>query len=254
MKKEIKFFKLSLFLLLVLIGCEKDDCRVVEYYEESHDPMMKMCLIDGNAELYEVETYYQSGQIKSRFLMESGNINGKLKKFYESGSLKEESTYKEGILQGDYHTYRENGKPYVYNYFVDEFAVYAKTYKDQNGHQEVLETYRPVLVYEADTVYELGSTFRVKVSLPIPDTLVGDKGLYFAYQMKSISLKDSVIINPLNEVHLDSKEPITCSVLLDTLGKRVFYGHVINKPEKWFYDSFERVIEVVPPSSVNKEQ
>jgi hypothetical protein len=24
--------------------------------------------------------------------------------------------------------------------------------------------------------------------------------------------------------------------------------------EKWFYDSFERVIEVVLPSSVNKEQ
>ncbi|MCG8330981.1 MAG: hypothetical protein MI974_25030 [Chitinophagales bacterium] len=236
----------SIVILFLFTSCNKDDCKYVEYFEDN-SPKLKMCTIDEDKSHYCYEELYNNGKLALKFCLIDGEFEGEVIEYYTMGAVKKITTYVHGKKHGDYSSYKEDGRLSNYNYFYEGHPCYIETYEYDNNQQKIsVDGFNPILTFDSGTIFAVGDTFRFKVSLPVPDSLLKGRELYFAYQMKSIGLKDSVIVHPANEALITNKTEKSFNIILDTLGKQIFYGHLVHKEENLFYNSFEQIIEVVP--------
>ncbi|MCB0520563.1 MAG: hypothetical protein H6577_24805 [Lewinellaceae bacterium] len=277
MKMEIneqsKLPRFIFYLLLTILGifiskCKPENCKIVDYYENK-SPKMSMCAIDEKKAQYCYKTFFEDQSIKSQFCMFNNKIEGEFIRYYKSGEIESKSNYMNGLLdglelefyesgetksksynlngkaQGDSFEYLKDGRISNYNYFFDGHVVYIKTYKYDLGKEIVSEGFRPIVDIKQDTVYNIDDSLEFYVSFPVPDSLLLGREFTFAYQMKPMSLKDSVILEPIHEILLDSKKSYHRELKLEEPVTQIFYYHLINKKEGEIFDPFDKIITFI---------
>ena len=87
----------------------------------------------------ECKTFYENGQAKEIFNLESGVITGTFKSFYESGKTKETIQYLNGNPTGEREEFYENGnKKYVVKILSDK-NLFEHLWYYENGNSQKLE-------------------------------------------------------------------------------------------------------------------
>lgn len=245
----VEYFLMIVFTTLFFQCQTPDDLNCI--VDESHPngvPKKKVCIIDEDKGMGRVEEYYPDGQLKSVINVIDGKVSGKNRTYYQSGSLKEMVEYYNGQKHGGHFEYDETGNLLNYNYAVNGDVIYIKTPREIDGKIDSSPVFIPLLSYVQNDTFEKGDTFRFEVSLPLPDSHLDGREMFFAYQMKPMKLADSIIIAPSNELDLNNGIELSSgSLVLQETGKQIFYGHIIDKKEKHIFSPYEDTILVISP-------
>lgn len=237
-------YGIVLFLsILLVVSCSKN-CKTVEYYNDG-TPKLKVCILGNKNNYYHHTTFYENGNMEYQFYLLNDKLEGKFTEYYQTGLIKEVTTFKNGKKNGDDYSFLKNGKIDLYNFFVENKVIYVKDYLYNSENQSFIEGFIPILKFQQDTIEATKSSIEFEVSLPIPDSLLQNRKLYFAYEMKPLSLKDSIIEFPVNELLLDNKKVFSQSIELEEAATQIFYGHIIDKEENHIYQPFEKIITVL---------
>ncbi|MCR9102875.1 MAG: hypothetical protein NXI25_23180 [bacterium] len=240
---------LLLALSLLYSNChegEQQDCVITEKHANEGIKVL-VCPLDVQKELYEVQTYYPTGELKVAFSTRDSEIIGKALEYFKTGEIKKSTEYLNGLKHGDSFTYDEEGELVNYNYFYEGNVLYAKSKKDINGRSKLLETYIPLLEKSEVTNFSIGDTLSLKVGLPIPDSLLKGRDIYFGFGVKPLKLADSVIIDAKKEVYIEGDTSIQCSIKLGQSGVQLLYGYIIDRSDMHVFEPFEDTILVSLP-------
>ena len=118
--------KLLPLLLLILIGCSKDDGPYEDYYPNGKvrgDGTFKNNKVEG---LFTI--YYDEGQILKEFQFSDGKRNGKMNWYFKNGKLKVLGYYKDDKQDGPYKYYNENGQLELEETYKDGILIESKEY------------------------------------------------------------------------------------------------------------------------------
>lgn len=248
---QIRSSRIILFLAFSLLysNCHKGglrDCVPTEKYTNG-DIKVLVCPLDIQKELYEVQTYYPTGELKNVFSTQDGEIIGKALEYFKTGEIKESTEYLNGLEHGDSFSYDKEGELINYNYFFRGNVVYVKTKRESKNSPAIQESYLPILEMSEKMVFSMGDTLSFKVGLPIPDSLLRDRKLYYGFGIKPLNQADSVIIDAKKEVQIGGDTSIQCSIKLDGTGKQLVYGYIIDRLSMHVFEPFEDTILVSPP-------
>ena len=238
-----------LMLLLCFQGCKdggKRNCIPTQRYENGVTEV-SVCPLNEQKEHYRVQKFYKTGKLKSAFETQEGEVFGKAIEYFENGKVKQTTEYLNGLRHGDSFTYNEEGELVNYNYFHEGNVLYAKSKKEINGRSKLLETYIPLLEKSEETNFSIGDTLSLKVGLPIPDSLLKNRDIYFGFGVKSLKLADSVILDAKKEVYIEGNTSIQCSIKLGQSGVQLLYGYIIDRSDMHVFEPFEDTILVSPP-------
>ena len=89
-----------------------------------------------------IETYYDTGQLKSRANYKDGNRDGLCESWYENGQLKSRANYKDDKLDGLYEYWYENGQQWVITNYKNDKLDGLYEYWYENGQQWVITNYK----------------------------------------------------------------------------------------------------------------
>ena len=138
----MKKLLLSLFLLIVLIGCnqKEDSLTNIKYirYEDT---------IEKNEKLYKkgdeipytglIKNFYPNQNIMTESNFKDGELDGIYKSYYESGQLMIECNFNNGKRAGVYKEFFENGKlMFKGNYKNDKLDGISEEFNEQGGLTE----------------------------------------------------------------------------------------------------------------------
>lgn len=244
---------LWLAVLTTFGACRFDgqhDCEVMERFENGN-PKIRVCLLDEQTQLLQIEFYYPDGELELTAKTQEEEVIGEILEYYRSGAIRDRTTYSNGVMQGDSFTYSEDGEVINYNYMVEGKAAYIKTRKEMGDSIVFLEGYIPFVAYEKNTELEVGDTLRFEVGLPIPDSLLGNRKMYFGFGLKPFELADSVIVDSRNEVYIGNDTSVQCQIVVAQPGGQLFYGYLIDRIEVHVFEPFEDTLEVKGPRQVN---
>lgn len=254
---------------VILARCTSSDCFIVEYhknggtkliackasvkkdhycykqYYENDTLQTQFCSVGDKLE-GEVVKFYESGKIKSTSNWKQNFKEGTEVEYYESGGVKLKSTYLRGKKNGDSYDFLADGRINSYSYYVDANAIYIKIYRYNSDKPSESESYQPILNFKQDTLYNIINPLEFELSFPLPDSLLSGRKLTFAYEMKPLSLRDSIILNPTNEILLNNKKPVNASLELKSPVTQIFYGHIIDKAANHIFNPVEKVIFFLP--------
>ena len=251
---RFKLIEYQYFIILFLwygiqIGCNSDNCQIIEYYNNKI-PKLEVCLINKQKEQYSYKEFYKDGNIKALFCLKEGKIEGEFIKYYSSGKMKSKNHYKNGERNGEGLTFLKDGKLDYYNYFANDQPIYSRTYYYNLDTLQESEGFTPIINLKQDMINEKVESLEFDLYFPLPDSLLKNRKLFFAYEMKPLSLKDSVILYPSNEILLDNKKSLHCSIKLTKSGTQIFYGHTIDKKGSHIFLPFEKVITVIKKENI----
>lgn len=79
------------------------------------------------------QTWYENGQLKSRYIRIDGNKEGLHKKWYENGQLKSECNYFKDLLRGFSCSWYENGQLKSQSVYSKDLLIHPPLEWDENG-------------------------------------------------------------------------------------------------------------------------
>lgn len=233
-------------MCIILFGCDtsNDYCRIIEHFEDG-SPKIERCILDIQKHYYAYKRFYPNGSIESLFYSVDGEYEGESIEYYPMGNIKSRTYYKNGKKNGDYYAFLEDGSLDFYNYLVDDQAIYIKVYDYNSDTVQVSEGFIPIIKFEQDTISKNSGILEFDLSFPLPDSLLKGRPLVYAFEMKPLSQKDSLILLPSNEIVLDNQKTMRCSLKLTTPETQIFYGHTFDKETRHIFQPFEKVITVL---------
>ncbi len=235
-----KTLNFSLLIILILYSCHQDGMEVIERYDNGK-PKKAISEVNENNVTYKLLFYTKEGYLDCESWTKDHELNGETKCYHPSGALQAIFYYKDGLKYGKGVEYYEDGNIHKYIFYIKGKDVSDRTYS-KNG-ETLFTFYSPIIEIEKDTIHRGESTLQFKVSLPIHDTLLAGKEFVFAYQLKSLDLKDSIII-PKYQIPISNNKPITGTLKIEERKNQLFYGHLVDE-KKDIYDPFEKEIIVV---------
>lgn len=226
----------------LFISCEFDKCYTADHHSNGTLKKKISAAKEDNQE-YWVESFYENGVLKSAYHFTDGKIEGNTSFFYESGKIRNRSYFKRGLKEGMSRHYREtDGRLDTEEFFYKGERVYSKYYDWENN--DTIVSFRPVVDIEPDSILlkNGGDSIIFNFLLPLDDSLVNERVLFLAYEVKPISLRDSVI-NPglLSEQKIAIGKPIKLTMKTLEKDSMLLYWHVVDKMNKKIYEPQERL-------------
>lgn len=233
--------KMACSMACLLFGCNSEDFIIIERYENGNPKLTGKILDELTAHFY-YERFYENGKIKSKSYMKDSKMEGEVVNYFPNGMLEERKYFKEDRLQGDFFSYREDGTLKIQSYFYNDQEIYRKKYISKDS---IPESYIAFVQLIDDTLTFPNNKLKFEVSLLLPDSLFKNKKFYYAYQMKSEAMMDSVILKPKFQVEMDNKQIKTCTVDVNDSSELVFYGHLVSAAGDRIYYPFEKKIVIL---------
>lgn len=273
MKKiSISLLIVSLSIYLTIFNsCNQPECSIAKKHENGKAEIIN-CIINESEKYLCHETYFETGDLESKFCTRKDKLSGEVVFFYKSGSLKSKSFYKDDKREGTLINYYENGqieskcdykedvmdgerfgffkdgRPYYYYFYKNGDFVYFKKYLYGDDSTIIDEVFKPIVKIEKDTLGTDVKHLKFSAELPIPDSLLNGKELYFAYQMNPISFRDSIIDEPAHRFRIAPREKKSVNLPLTESSTQLFYYHVFQKDKKLIMNPTEIIITVLPTS------
>ena len=192
---------------------------------------------DDNGE--KTEYYYGTSNVKARYTLKDGKLNGKAFKYNYDGSKDFEATYKNGNKEGKYISYYENGKiQEILTYSDDVLNGQCIEYYD-NGNKKSEVVYKNGKINGKCTSYYDDGTIKMTCNV------VNDKqeGLRIEYdengnKTSEVTYKDDKINGKCTSYYDDGTIKMTCSIVNDKQeGLRIEYNENGKKDvEAYFKD------------------
>jgi len=90
---------------------------------------------NGGSDLYDggIISFYKSGQLSLRYVVESGLKNGPYEKYFENGNLNRRSVYKDGKLHGRFYKWFASGRRANEGQYLNGQEVGTFTWWYENG-------------------------------------------------------------------------------------------------------------------------
>lgn len=243
-----------------MTACNSNKCEVVERYK-NNNPKIIMCGYNEMQKPYlmyfysednvleqqytlindelngEAIEFYHTGEIKFKRIYKDNVLDGISTEYYLTGEIKSTSIYVDGLLNGDCFDFSKDGKTANYNYFFNDKPIFVLGSDNSLGYIPIIEFYRDTLIGD-------NPVLEFDISIPLPDSLF-KQNLIFAYGVKPLTLKDSIILHPSNKIVLNNRKTQNCSLKLNGGKTQLFYGYVFDEDEKTIYQPFEKVITVL---------
>lgn len=185
--------------------------------------------------------YYENGKLESDCMYKNGR-NGKCNSYRKDGSLKAKLEHKDGKRHGTCYYYLKNGKIETINYCINDKTIYGKFYDYSKPKPSYTELFDAIVEILGDTTNLTSKAIEIRVSLPIPDSLVESEYSYFRYGLKPLYLKDSFLLDTEKEIKLYYDKPSLVIVKAESTQPQILYGYVYDKIGPKVYNPFSQKI------------
>lgn len=184
-------------------------------------------------EHYFYKTYYPSGGLKSSYYLLGGKLNGEKNEYYESGDKSFTCTFKNDQREGICLNYKKDREIDYLNFYVNDKPVYGRFYSEKFGEIFFEEIFSPIVEVNDSTLNETNE-ISFNVIMPIPDSLITKEAFSFMYDLKPLSLKDSVLFTPKYEVLIYPNESFYGTISNEEIqdsSSLIFYGYIAEKDQ-----------------------
>ena len=229
----------SLIVILCINGCFSENTKVIERHEDG-TPKIIMTDLDKSSKVYKLAHYGKYGSLKYESWLKNDKLDGDFIVYYESGGIKAVQGYKNNLLDGDSKEYDEKGNLIAHFLYSKGEKVYEKTYSESGSLLSLF--YSPIIKIDTSGLKLDKSRLKFEVDFPVTDSLVKDRQFVFAYQMKPMALKDSIIVFPKYEKEISNKSTLRCTIDIINNKDRLFYGHLLDKKNMEIFNPYEKEI------------
>ncbi|GJM33942.1 MAG: hypothetical protein DHS20C18_29430 [Saprospiraceae bacterium] len=230
------------------MNCQQDDCAIIETYKDGSIKIMT-CIIDEKSENYSYKNYYKTGVLKAKFRLKHGKPDGEKLTYFPSGIIESKYTYKNGLRHGACFEYTKDGKVSSLNYCINDKTIYGKFYKySTSGESRIENIFDPIIKLQKDTLAHWENKVNFTVQLPIPDSLIDQDYSWFKYDIKPLSLKDSIVLNANHKAKVFYDRTLEGTIELQEPVSQVFYGYLYDEDKRAVFSPFEKLITVLPDS------
>jgi antitoxin component YwqK of YwqJK toxin-antitoxin module len=244
---------LSFFALLCFFGCKQEKFRVIDYHDNGNAKLIEYPMTANGVSKF--ETFYENGSIKTRFFFVDTISHGLTTTYYPNGIPHSICQYFNDKKNGICRYFRKNGTLKEVYFYHENEEVYNAPY-DSLGNKKA-ELFSPYLEFHQDTIPVSDPLIRYSVSLPLPDSLLEGKNLFYGYGIKPEALKDSFTfdLKKMLETPISNKGEFSFEVTINGTGNHLFYNYLVDRETKdIYYPSEIEVIQedsfwVVSPSS-----